>query len=154
MKTAELQSVQPRTSYEVKRKIQFDVYCCRKSKKYIFFQLPSKNKSAQQKELLLFITWWTPVAQIHLQACHCRFRQRIYSGKAKSVPQTCFVQHPVTWVGKISFCWSRRNTERRRWKELEEMRKQRVARERPSGEDENQAHKRLDFDPAAQNNGW
>lgn len=34
------------------------------------------------------------------------------------------------------------------------MRKQRVARERPSGEDENQEHKRLDFDPAAQNNGW
>lgn len=37
-------------------------------------------------------------------------------------------------------------------KQPKEARKQQVARERPRGEEENQAHK--DFDPATVSNGW
>lgn len=46
------------------------------------------------------------------------------------------------------------NMKRRRWKTTKEIRKQQVAREGSSGEDENQAHKSLDFDPAEHTKRW
>lgn len=60
----------------------------------------------------------------------------------------------VEFGKQTPFIEARSNMKRRRRKTSKEKGKRQVAGERPSGEDENRAHKSLDFDPAAQTNGW